>query len=220
MKEFLRRVYIELRDKYLYLRRLPYLKEISKYIDKDTSIISSNCFAGRVMQDLKIKYNSPTLGLWFMPDDFPRFCKNINFYLNADIKLLEHSKNELREYKRTHPRKHPYPVGCIGNDVEVHFLHYHTEEEAFSKFKKRAQRVNTSKLIFIGFEQNGCTEEDIKAFNNLPYSNKLFFSSHPFPYECVIYIKEFSKLGYAGDPYKKGHIYYKYFLKWLKINFK
>lgn len=61
--EFLRLRYVDCRILYLYLRRLPYINKIKKYIDKDMSIISSNCFAGRVMQDLGIEYNSPTLGL-------------------------------------------------------------------------------------------------------------------------------------------------------------
>lgn len=212
----LRNYYVLLRDKYLYLRRLPYLMQIKKILDKDTSIISSNCFAGRVMQDLGMQYNTPTLGLWFMPDDFPKFCSNLSFYLNAEIVSLEHSKNDLGEWKRTHPRKHPYPVGKLGDNIEIHFLHYYTEEEAFNKFRRRSQRVNMDKIILIAFEQNGCTENDVKAFNDLPSKNKLFFCSTPYNYECVVYIKEFSKLGHVGDPYKKGHIYYKYFLNWLK----
>lgn len=190
--------------------------QIKKILDKDTSIISSNCFAGRVMQDLGMQYNTPTLGLWFMPDDFPKFCSNLSFYLNAEIVSLEHSKNDLGEWKRTHPRKHPYPVGKLGDNIEIHFLHYYTEEEAFNKFRRRSQRVNMDKIILIAFEQNGCTENDVKAFNDLPSKNKLFFCSTPYNYECVVYIKEFSKLGHVGDPYKKGHIYYKYFLNWLK----
>lgn len=115
----LRNYYVLLRDKYLYLRRLPYLMQIKKILDKDTSIISSNCFAGRVMQDLGMQYNTPTLGLWFMPDDFPKFCSNLSFYLNAEIVSLEHSKNDLGEWKRTHPRKHPYPVGKLGDNIEI-----------------------------------------------------------------------------------------------------
>lgn len=190
--------------------------QIKKILDKDTSIISSNCFAGRVMQDLGMQYNTPTLGLWFMPDDFPKFCSNLSFYLNAEIVSLEHSKNDLGEWKRTHPRKHPYPVGKLGDNIEIHFLHYYTEEEAFNKFRRRSKRVNMDKIILIAFEQNGCTENDVKAFNDLPSKNKLFFCSTPYNYECVVYIKEFSKLGHVGDPYKKGHIYYKYFLNWLK----
>lgn len=213
--ESLRLLYVSCRNGYLFIRRLPYIKTIKKYIDKDITIISSNCFAGRIMQDLKMEYNSPTLGLWMMPDDFPIFCSNLSYYLNADICLAKQSKNELGNYKMTHA-KHPYPVGLLDNNLEIHFLHYHTIEETVSKWKRRANRVNLDKILIIASEQNGCTEEDIKAFDAIPHKNKLFFCSKPYPYKSVIYIPKFRKLGYAGDPYKKGYIYYKYLSKWLE----
>lgn len=55
----------KIKDWYLFRKRRPYLLELCKYIDNSTSIISSNCFAGRIMQDLHMQYNSPTLGLYF-----------------------------------------------------------------------------------------------------------------------------------------------------------
>lgn len=205
--------------KYAKLRE-PYIKELESLLDKNTSIISSNCFAGRVMQDLGMQYNTPTLGLWIMPDDFPKFCLNLRQYLTEkDLTLAEHSKNKLGEYQHAHPSSHHnYPIGILG-DIEIHFLHYRSKEEAFSKWKRRSQRVDYNNLLFIGSEQNGCTEDDIKAFDSLPTNRKIFFSSKPYKYDCVVYIKEFSELGHAGDPYKQGHIYYRYFVEWLKKQF-
>lgn len=223
IKNFIRRTWIyQLKkkwDKWRFARkRKPYLDTLQKLIGSNTSIISSNCFAGRIMQDLKMEYNSPTLGLWIMPDDFAVFCSDLQHYLKADIQIVEHSKNELGEYKMTHPPKHPYPVGLIDGKLEAHFLHYYTAEEAVSKWKRRAARVNLENLILIGSEQNGCTEDDIKTFDALPYPRKLYFCSKPYPYKSVVYIKEFEKLGHTGDPYKKGHIYYKYLVEWLNNN--
>lgn len=205
-----------MRDRFLYLRRRPYLKRIAKHLDPDTSIISSNCFAGRVMQDLKMEYNTPTLGLWIMPDDFPKLCANLKHYMGMEPILLEHSKNELGETKHTNPSSHhDYPMGLLG-DVEIHFLHYHTPEEAFSKWKRRAERINYDKLLLIGMEQNGCTEDDVRAFDALPFANKLFFTSKQYPYPSVVYIPEFAGRESVGDPYKKGYIFYRYLAEWLE----
>lgn len=201
-----------------YQKRKPYIQTLTELLVGDLSIISSNCFAGRIMQDLKMEYNSPTLGLWMMPDDFAVFCGDLKHYLSADIEIVEHSKNDLGEYKMMHPPKHPYPVGWIDGKLEVHFLHYHTAEEALSKWKRRAARVNYDNLLLIGSEQNGCTEEDVKTFDAIPYPRKLYFCSKPYPYKSVVYIPEFAKFGHAGDPYKKGHVYYKYLVEWLKKN--
>lgn len=214
---YLRARYIDCRNAYLYLRRLPYINIIKKHIDKDVTIISSNCIAGRIMQDLNIKYNSPTLGLWMMPDDFPKFCSDLFFYLDADIHIVTQSKNELGNLKIKNATQ-PYPVGLLNGELEIHFLHYHDSEEAIQKWKRRAKRINKKKILLIASEQNGCTEDDIRAFDLIPHSNKIFFCSKPYPYNSVIYIPEFKKLGYVGDPYKKGYIYYKYLAEWLEHN--
>lgn len=204
-----------MRDFYLYLRRKPYIREISEYIDSNTSVITSNCFSGRIMQDLKVRYNSPTLGMWIMPSDFATFCADLKKYLAADIQIVNHSKNDLGNFKMTHA-KHPYPVGVLENNVEIHFLHYESAAEAISKWKRRAERVNYDDYILIGFEQNGCTEADVKEFDSIDYAKKLFFTSKPYKYSSVVYIPEFASLGYAGDPYKKSYVYYKYLSQWMK----
>lgn len=217
--EYLRRCYINCRNAYLFIRRLPYIRQIQQYISNETTIISSNCFAGRIMQDLRMQYNSPTLGLWMMPDDFPVFCNNLKYFLQSEVTITKHSKNELGEYKRIHWKKHPYPVGLLDGKLEIHFLHYHTQEEAINKWKRRANRVNYDNMLIIGSEQNGCTEDDIKAFDAIPYEGKLFFCSKPYPYNSVVCISEFACLGHVGDPYKQGHIFYKYLAEWLNNNY-
>lgn len=57
--------------------RVSYIPQMRKVITPDTSIISSNCFAGRIMQDLNMQYNSPTLGLYFFADDYMEFLSNL-----------------------------------------------------------------------------------------------------------------------------------------------
>lgn len=206
------------KDHRLYKLRQPYIQQLKELLPNNCSIISSNCFAGRTMQDLCIEYNSPTLGLWIMPTDFALFCKKIKFYLSLPIAFKEHSKSTLGEYKRLHPRDHFYPVGDINNEIEIHFLHYYNEIESNEKWRRRASRVNFNRILFIGMEQNGCTEDDIKKFDSIPYEGKLFFTCKPYPYKSVIFVKEFSNKDQVGDPYKQAHIFYKYLVKWLKEN--
>ena len=49
--------------------RAPYLNKLKERFGDDTSIICSNCFAGRIMQDIGMHYNTPTLGLDFWAPD-------------------------------------------------------------------------------------------------------------------------------------------------------
>ena len=218
MTDSLKKIYISCRNLYYYFKRRPYIKELKKLINNNASIISSNCFAGRIMQDLHMQYNSPTLGLYFMYPDYIEFLSHLEYYLkDAKIKFVEHSKYALGDERRS-KWKHWYPIGLLDEKVEIHFLHYYTEEEAAEKWYRRAKRVNFDNLLIIGMEQNLCTEEDMKTFAKLSFKDKLLFSSIPVQSEYIIYMPEFSGLGQVGDPYRKGHVFYKYLVAFLQMH--
>ena len=123
MKKFLVNIYRNIRDKYYYLKRCPYISQIEQLISHDTSIISSNCFAGRIMQDIGIQYNTPTLGLYFWYPDYIIFLQDLEFYLKeAKITFVEHSKYPIGDERRAR-WKHWYPIGLLDGKVEIHFLH-------------------------------------------------------------------------------------------------
>lgn len=207
-------------DKRLLHLRSQYINYLKIYIDNETSIISSNCFAGRIMQDLKLQYNSPTLGLYFMYPDYIEFLHDLKFYLtDAKIQFVEHSKYKIGDERRKN-WKHWYPIGLLGGKVEIHFLHYYTEKEASEKWYRRASRVNFDKLLIIGMDQNLCTEKDMLDFDNLPYKDKVFFSSKEVKGNNIIYVNEFKNCDCVGDPYKKGHIFYKYLSIFLQKKYK
>lgn len=202
-------------DAVCYLKRRRYIPTIKNLIDDDTSIISSNCFAGRIMQDKHMKYNTPTLGLYFMYPDYIEFLNNLEHYLrHAKIEFVEHSKYALGDERRA-KWKHWYPIGLLDGKVEIHFLHYFTEEEAATKWYRRAGRVNFDKLLVVGMDQNRCTEADIKAFDHLPFKQKLFFSSREVKGQSIIYLGEFADKGQVGDPYRKADVFYKHLINCL-----
>lgn len=206
--------YLERQKCNLKRKRNVYLEDIKTFVDADTSIISSNCFAGRIMQDLKMKYNTPTLGLYFMFPDYIEFLQHLEFYLKeAKITFVDHSKYPLGD-KRREKWKHWYPIGLLDGQVEIHFLHYYSVDEAAEKWYRRAKRVNFDKLIVIGMDQNLCTDNDIINFEKLHFKRKIFFSSRP---GRGTFMKEFAKQGQVGDPYKKAHIFYRYLVEHAKM---
>ena len=71
----------------------------------------------------------------------------------------------------------------------------------------RAKRIDYEHAFFIGMDQNGCTEADIKAFDALPFRKKVFFLLSLLKEYSVIFIPEFQAQGYVGDPYQKAHIF-------------
>ena len=205
-----------IKEKIKFLLRYRYICALRSRISKDTSIISTNCFAGRIMQDLSMRYNSPTEGLYFI-----KFLKILKYYLNeTTLTFTPTSKYAICNERRIGGVK--YPIGLLG-DIEIHFLHYHSEEEVEEKWRRRAARINWNKLLVIGMMQNECTEADIVDFDALPYPNKILFSAKKSNLESIVYIPKYSKKNEVGDPYKDTRLFYKYLVRYMKknnINFK
>ncbi|WP_049203095.1 DUF1919 domain-containing protein [Proteus mirabilis] len=135
----------------------------NKNKEKNITIISSNFIGGCIYNDLGLKFNSPTINLFFEANNYIKFCKNLKYYLNV----------ELIESKNT---KTTYPIGIL-DDIEIHFLHYSNFFEAKKKWDSRKKRVNYEKLFFIMTDRDKCNNTHVTQFLNLPYKNKIFFSS-------------------------------------------
>lgn len=215
---FMYLLFNRVRNKYLYLMRIRYLSKLREFILPDTSIITSNCFAGRIMQDLGTHYNSPTLGLYFFAPDYLKFVSNLRYYLTeAKLEFVDSSKYELGNERRA-KWAHWYPIGVLGGDVEIEFLHYYSEDEAAEKWYRRASRINWKDMIVIGMEQNLCNDQIMYDFDKLSFERKVFFSTKELNLKSVVAIKEFANSSDVGDPYKKGHVFYKYLVDYLIDN--
>lgn len=148
------------------------------------TIIASNCNGGYILHDLGLRFNTPTINLFFLPGDYLKFITNIDKYL--DTELIE-IKSELS-----------YPVGILG-DIRIFFMHYNSFEEAKEKWMERAKRIDKNNLFFMMTDKNGCTYEQMKKFDNLPYPNKLIFTHKPQPdIRSAVYIKGFESEGEVG----------------------
>lgn len=154
-----------------------------KLKNQKPSIIASNCNGGIIYHDLGIKFYSPTINLFFYPKDYIKFISNLKYYLSLSITPPD--KNTNVSLKNT------YPIGLLG-DIEIHFLHYKSLEEATMKWKERSKRVNYDNLFFIMTDRDGCTYKDIERFNKLPYKNKVIFTSKLYPeFKSAFFIKDF-----------------------------
>lgn len=156
------------------LMRHRYREQLRKLFGPTTTIISNNCFGGRISQDLGYAYNSPTVGLFFYYPDYVVFLQHLREFLAQPLLF----KKEVKLSGGGEVKK-PYPVGCLsfqGLEVEIHFLHYPTEAVAAETWTRRVRRINWDDMVVLGGDVDGCTEEDIEAFSRLPYKRKLFFA--------------------------------------------
>jgi uncharacterized protein (DUF1919 family) len=118
--------------------------------------------------------------------------------------------NERRERKK-------YPIGVL-DDIEIHFLHYKNEEEAFEKWNRRARRLNFDNLFVAYSDVDLCTEQHIKEFDSMEFEHKVFFSAKNHDdIRSLVWLKCFNDKPFIGDISTHRWSYRKYFdvVKWL-----
>lgn len=196
--------YEGLRLKVLKIRRKTLANYRKKFLkNQDFTIISNNCWGGMVYESYNLPKNSPTVGLYFMPDDYIKFLKNIKEYVTYELKFITIEESKWKDFvKENDIKAGQYPIGKL-NDIEIFFLHYYSEQEALDKWKRRCKRINWNKLIYKFNDQNGCTEKNVKDFLNMDFKNKLFFTVNDWNVDKKYFkIKQFNKTNHIMSSYE------------------
>lgn len=171
-----RQLSVFIRRKHRVLFRKKYSKrDIALLKDKKFVIVCDNCWAGSVYQWLERPYNSPFISIGFYGDCYVKLLSNLDYYLNLPLEFVKESKYNYREIN--------YPLAKLG-DIEAHFTHYKTEEEAKTKWPRRAARMleetNKDNYVFMMSDAWYANEQNFKDFHALPFKNKISFSIHEY----------------------------------------
>lgn len=160
----------------------------------DFSIFSNNCWAGSVYRRYGLPYSSPTAGLYFFASDFVKFASRLRHYTSAPLEFIDARESRYADRLRERGELGK-PVARL-DDIEVVFLHYPSPVEAAEKWARRCERINWDD-VFIKFSQmNCCTEEDLRAFDAIPFRNKLCFTASPRPeLACAVHFPGYSERG-------------------------
>lgn len=170
---------------------------------KNFTIISNNCFGGVFYRNNALPYASPTCGMFFMAEEYIKFIYQIKKYLYAEIKEIPVEESKYKDYLKLIQYK-----GIIGKleDVEICFLHYENIEEIREKWEARAKRVNFDKMIYKFSDQNLCSYEHLKKFNEFPAENKICFTAKKYEEFDTIWLKQYRKVSYVlEDVFPKNY---------------
>jgi uncharacterized protein (DUF1919 family) len=193
-----------------------HLKKVKSIQVKEFTIISSNCWGGSVYEDLKLSYQTPTIGLFFYAPCFMELLKDLKTTTSLPLTFVETSNYEDANVFRS--KNFKYPIGKLGNTIEIQFLHYKTEAEAKDKWERRKQRINWDKLFIACTDRDGMTKELMKAFDDLPYENKVLFTAQKHPQiKASVQIKSYRNNTEIGNIYKERYFISTYFnlSKWF-----
>lgn len=143
-------------------------------INNKFTIISNNCWGGHVYRYFNLAYDSPTIGLYMFSEDYIKFIYNLKEYLNADLRFISYKESRYRDILESRGgRDIECPIGLL-NDIEIVFLHYHSQDEAYEKWTRRKNRIHWDHIIYKMSEQNLCNEYHLRMFDMLK-GNKMVF---------------------------------------------
>lgn len=158
------------------------------------TIIANNCIGGYISHYLKLRFMSPTVNLFIKPSDYVKMLKEFDKYFDPDATITEVMTEK------------PYPVGDIYG-CKIYFMHYKDFESAVQKWRERCTRINKDTLYIMMTDRDGCTLEDMQAFDALPYDNKVLFTCREQPnIESAFYIRGFENETMVGQLQEKMRI--------------
>ena len=143
--------------------------------NRDFCILANDCTGGMLYHDLGMKFNTPTVNLFFQADDYIKFCSDLKAYLKEELVEIKTDKS--------------YPVGLLG-DIAIYFTHYGSFDEAKKKWTSRVERINYDNIFLLDNDRNSCSEQTIQLFEKLPYP-RIMFTHHKMDYPHTFYIPGF-----------------------------
>lgn len=147
---------------------------------KDITIVSNNCWGAHIYQAVGRPYQTPFVGLFLAPACYIKLVSKFRWYLDQPIHFVRESRhsyiNSMREERRLQ-----FPIGCLGDEVELQFLHYNSEAEAAAAWNRRVSRVaaDDTSLFFKFDDRDGCTFDQLATFDAAPVAHKVCFVSRP-----------------------------------------
>ena len=157
IKRFLKRQYHRIKNIFKFPRR----KGLK---NKNFSIIANNCGGGYVVDYFGLPYNSPTEGLLIELNEYVKFCLNLKHYLSCELFFIKSEESIHKDLYGSLEKFGSYPIAKC-DDIEIHFLHYPSIEDAKSKWIRRSKRINYDNCLILLFETEYVSLDDLKKYD-------------------------------------------------------
>lgn len=154
------------------------------------SIVSNNCWGAHVYQTIGREYTTPFVGLFITPASYLRLLMEFPECLSLTLKFKTASDEDWVNRTRA-AFSNRWPIGSLGDAIEIQFMHYESEAEASEKWTRRVARFSKQpgQWYFKFCDRDGCTAEQVALFDQLPFQNKVFFTTQQdCPSRCAVKI--------------------------------
>ena len=158
---------------------------------RDFSIISNDCWGRALYTEWGLPCRTPMAGSGLHADCFLRLLGDIPGYLNAPLHFVPTSRHA--SVNRLRMRREPWPIAVLRGDVEIHFLHYRTEDQSRRAWDESCQMLNLDRLaVKFTVDKDGATAEHIARFDKMQFDRKLLISERPHPeISCAVQVPHY-----------------------------
>ena len=176
-----------LRNVPLYLRHNKFKKV--KVKNEDVTILCNCCIGGVMYNDLGLRFLSPTINLFFSHNSFINWVKNIREYQTAEF--VDTGRFDINENGLHGPVCKLVKEGLP--EIEIHFLHYDSFEQAKKKWFERYERINYSKIFLVIEAQAEHEHSLIDEYAALPYKKVIFTNLPAEPDRSIVHLSFYDK---------------------------
>jgi uncharacterized protein (DUF1919 family) len=158
---------------------------------EDFTIISNDCWGQALYEDWSLECRTPLVGSGMHAECFLRFLGDLPRYLHSPLKFITVSRHA--SVNRLRLRREIWPMAVLDNDVEVHFLHYRTEEESRQVWEEGCRHVNLDRIVVkFTIDKDGALPHHIAQFAALPFERKLLISEREHPgIDCAVQVPNY-----------------------------
>ena len=126
-------------------------RQVRQLDDAGFALISNNCLAGQLYEMAGRRKMSPTAGLYFLGDSYPRFLEDLAGGDTAAWARIEAGRLGIHDSQHC-------PVLCLGEGSEIVFLHYRDPTLAARKWNDRFPRLKGREKVVIASPRDGIDE--------------------------------------------------------------
>lgn len=151
----------------------------SRVKSRNFTVVSNDCWGSAVYPALGLAYQTPFVGLFIWFECYLKLLTNFRQLMTSAVRFTDHSRYPaINERRATGILRQDYPIGLLGDDVEVHFLHYSSDVDARTKWERRISRMTFDQdRLYVRFAATETvpTLQEMAAFDALPYPHKVMF---------------------------------------------
>ena len=128
-------------------------------------------------QELHERYDTPTIALQIMPEEFLKFCQNLKHYLSLDITEYEDFSEKHKEQTlRMFGCMVDFPCGLCG-DIVIYFQHEDSFQTAVEKWNRRKVRVHYDNLVYLFVLDYDRYQKEAQEFSEAQIRNSYIFTN-------------------------------------------